>query len=79
MILEKEFVEIVEARLAELGWSRSELARQMGVGRSVVTDYLNRRSRPGLDVVERFFAALGLTAHLKFDKQRDPDGARVAS
>lgn len=64
MILEREFCTLVESRLSDLKWSRSELARQMKVGPQYVTDYLNGRKKPGPEVIEKFFGAMGLVPHL---------------
>jgi ribosome-binding protein aMBF1 (putative translation factor) len=66
--LDEQFRQIVEEQLQAKGWSRSELARQVGCGPQMVTDYLNGRSRPGPGVVERFFAAFGIEPVLTFKK-----------
>lgn len=63
-MIEKQFVEIIETTLLERGWSRSDLARAMGVGPQMVTDYLNGRKKPGAEVIERFFRALDLVPEL---------------
>jgi ribosome-binding protein aMBF1 (putative translation factor) len=64
VVIEEQFREIVEAKLKDKGWSRSELARQMGVRPQFVTDVLNARNSPGADVMERFLKALNLRPKL---------------
>lgn len=59
MILQEHFRRRVQAELDERDWSQSDLAREMGVTRSVVSQYLTGRITPGLDVVERFAKAFG--------------------
>lgn len=58
MVLQDTFRAKVLAALDERGWSQSELARRMDVTRSMVSQYLNKRIQPGLDVVEKFATAL---------------------
>jgi transcriptional regulator with XRE-family HTH domain len=67
MLIEKQFVDIVEERMGVEGWSRSELARQIGCSPQMVTNYLNGRIKPGPDVIERFFTALKISPRLEFD------------
>lgn len=78
VILEKQFREIVEARLEELGWSRSELARRMDASPQYVTNYLNSYKTPGTDVMERFLLALGLSAKLVVTKKSEKNLAASA-
>lgn len=69
MILDKQFLQIVEDELAARHWSRSDLARAMGIKPQMVTDYLNGRSTPGLGVIERFLAALELEPEIKVHRK----------
>ncbi len=69
VIIEEQFRSIIEDELKDRGWSRSDLAREMHVGRQVVTDYLNGRSKPGPDMMEKFFAALELEPQLTVKKK----------
>lgn len=72
MILEAQFVEIIESTLSTRGWTRSDLARAMGVHKTYVSNYLNGRQVPGPDVMERFFRALDLEPNLSV-RQRTPE------
>ena len=58
--LQERFRENVVRLIAERGITRSELAREMGVGAAYVTEYLSGRVSPGLDVLARFSTALGV-------------------
>ena len=62
MLLQQRFRDAVLARLEVLGWNKAELARQMEVPPPYISQYLNGRNSPGLDVVERFAAALRIDA-----------------
>lgn len=64
-MIDEQFVALVNAELQARGWSRSDLARAMGVGPQMVTDYLNGRKKPGSDVIERFFAAFDVEPELR--------------
>lgn len=59
-MIREQFVEIVEDRLKELQWSRSDLARAMSVSPQVVTNYLNGHSNAGPETMEKFLSALDL-------------------
>ncbi|MFV0442303.1 MAG: helix-turn-helix domain-containing protein [Planctomycetaceae bacterium] len=72
VVIDKQFRDIVNDRLAALGWNRSDLARAMGKGPAYVTDYLNGRAAPGPDVMEHFFSALGLAARLNVEVVDEP-------
>lgn len=63
--INQQFREIVNQRLGELGWSRSDLARAMSVRPGYVTNYLNARNKAGMAVMERFFRAVGLRVDLE--------------
>ena len=58
VVMQAKFREKVLAALEQRDWSQSELARKMGITRSVVSQYLTGRIVPGLDVVEKFAGAL---------------------
>jgi transcriptional regulator with XRE-family HTH domain len=60
MILQNRFQARVKEELEKRDWSQSKLAESMGVGRAYVSNYLNGRSSPGLDVIERFAFALNV-------------------
>ncbi|TWT49056.1 helix-turn-helix protein [Thalassoglobus neptunius] len=72
MVLQEEFRRIVKDELARQGMSQSELARRMSVSRPTVSQYLSGKFCPGLDVVEKFFNALGLPLHLSSTEARQP-------
>lgn len=84
MLLEKQFCELVERQLKDLGWNRSDLARAMGVSPAYVTNYLTKRVKAGPEVMERFLNALGFEPKLgiqplgtaaKQDSQKIPQHA----
>ena len=58
--LRKRFVERVQSAMAANGWSQSELAREMGITRAMVSQYLSGHRSPGLEVVQHFADALRL-------------------
>jgi transcriptional regulator with XRE-family HTH domain len=58
--LQERFRENVNHLLVEKCISRSELARMMNAKPQYVTDYLNGRISPGLNVIVRFADALGV-------------------
>lgn len=58
--IQRQFREIVAERLAELGWSRSDLARELGKRPQEVTNVLNGHQNPGPDMMMAFLKALGL-------------------
>ena len=60
MQLDNQFRDIVQQQMKLKGWSQNELARQMGVASSYVSQYLSGRCSPGDDVKDRFFDALDL-------------------
>jgi len=66
MILEQRWRDALNDRLAELGWSRSEFARRLGVSPQYVTNYLNGRNQPGSDVMEHWAATCGLEIDMTF-------------
>lgn len=71
LIIDQQFREIVNDRLAERGWTRTDLAERMGVPRTTVTDYLNGRRHPGPEMIEKFFAALDLRPKLVAEETRE--------
>lgn len=58
MILDERFRNGVDRELKRLGWSRSDLAREMDRPPSFVSQYLNGDRSPGFGVVELFAKAL---------------------
>lgn len=58
MTLQKQFIENVTRLLEESRTTRSALSREMEVSPGYVTEYLNGRVSPGLDVIARFAVAL---------------------
>ena len=58
-VLKDRFIHRVNEILDAEGISRAELARLMGVAQPVVLQYLNGKSSPGLEMIERFAKALG--------------------
>lgn len=58
MILHDNFRTKLDQALKEKGWSQSDLAREMCLSRQMISDYMNGRKCPGLDVVERFAKAV---------------------
>lgn len=59
MVLQQRFRSKLLAALRAKSWSQTKLADEMGVTPQYVHKYLSGISTPGLDVVERFAAALG--------------------
>lgn len=57
-LLQKKFQQKVRELLISKGWSQSALAREMDVAPMTVSQYLNGKRSPGLDVLERFAKAL---------------------
>lgn len=57
--LQKHFLKNVVEILDERGWTRTVLAKRMGVDQPYISRYLNGKVCPGLDVIERFAKALG--------------------
>lgn len=64
-MIREQFIEIVESRLTELGWSRSDLARSMGVSRQFVSNHLNSQVNSTPETMEKFLAAMGLEPRLQ--------------
>lgn len=79
MILEKQFREIVEERIEELGWSRSEFARRLGVGPQYVTNLLNGHDNPSVKKMESILNMLGYTARLEFKKISEPKKIKLGA
>ena len=52
------FVENVTNRMGELAMSRADLAIEMGVTKSAVTQLLNGYRKPGIDVIAKCAKAL---------------------
>lgn len=64
-MIPEQFREIVNDRLAELGWSRSDLARAAGISPQDVTHLLNgRRDNPRAATIDNLIEALGLDLDL---------------
>ncbi|WP_197440878.1 helix-turn-helix domain-containing protein [Thalassoglobus neptunius] len=72
MVLQEEFRRIVKDELTRQGVTHNELACRMGVSRPTVTQYLTGKICPGLDVVEKFFIALGIPLQLGSHEVREP-------
>ena len=68
MTLVEQFHAIVNERMQELGWSRSDLARRMSVTPQQVTNCLNGRNKPTFRTMEAFFRALRLEVSLTFEE-----------
>lgn len=64
VLLQNEFIAKVKAELKAQGISQSDLARSMGVSRSMVSAYLAGNKVPTVDMIEKFFSALGVDVHL---------------
>lgn len=72
VILQNEFRTFVLEEMERQKLSQGELARRMGVARPSVTQYLNGSRSPGMDVVERFYAALGFQPRLTAEPATKP-------
>lgn len=59
MILHDRFTAKLQQALNERGWSKSELARRMGMTRQAIHQYVHGTRCPGLDLVAEFEAAVG--------------------
>jgi transcriptional regulator with XRE-family HTH domain len=70
----QDFRENVQAVLHQKGWSRKQLAEEMGVTPSYVTQLLNGYSEPGLAVVEDVAVALGVSISRLVEKN-SPEAA----
>lgn len=67
------FVANVKARLAEIGMSRSDLARAIGIPPQRITHILNEYNgaqNPTLEMIERFGLALDIPAHQLLEPRR---------
>lgn len=64
VIIDQQFRDAIESELKARQMSRSDLARAMGRSPQYVCEYLNGRKTAGPDVMEQFFAALGLVPRL---------------
>jgi transcriptional regulator with XRE-family HTH domain len=58
MILDDRFRTKVEEALKYHGWTQSELARRMGVGRQYISQYLRQGISPRTETIEKFAEAL---------------------
>lgn len=67
MLLQLQFRAIVIDEMQKQGINRSQLARKMGYHPNVVSKYLNGVNSPGLEVIEKFFRALGGRSKLSFE------------
>lgn len=56
--------ELISYALKEQGKSQAELARELGISPSRVSDFVNDKSEPSLSLAGRFCQALGLSAEL---------------
>lgn len=57
-MLAQHFRANVDAILDSRGWSRTDLANEMQVGKQYINSYLNGHRTPGLEIVEKFAKAL---------------------
>lgn len=53
MVLREQFCRKVREALDAHGWTQSDFARELGLSRQIVSQYVNGRKCPGLGVVER--------------------------
>ncbi len=66
---EKEMIEFqkkaivgnIERHLKKLNMTQSELARQVGVSKSTLSDYMNYRAKPGAIVLEKMAVVFGVS------------------
>ncbi|MDD6928271.1 MAG: helix-turn-helix domain-containing protein [Bacteroidales bacterium] len=56
--------ELISYALKEQGKSQAELARELGVSPSRVSDFVNDKSKPSLSLAGRICQVLGLSAEL---------------
>ena len=56
--------ELISYALKEQGKSQAELARELGISPSRVSDFVNDKSEPSLSLAGRICQALGLSAEL---------------
>lgn len=54
------FAQRIRSKMDEKGWSQSELARQAGVGRDLISGYVNAKTLPTRDNAGKLAAALDL-------------------
>lgn len=65
-VLQRRFQFWVREHMSSRGWNQSELARQLGMARMVVSTYLRDPEadppppRPGVEIVEKFATAFGI-------------------
>lgn len=67
-------IEIIEARLTSLGWSRAELSRRLGVAPPRITEWLSGKRDPGASKFDAMIDAMGgLSLHAGRLVWGDPD------
>jgi len=64
-----EFRRIVSARLGELGWSLTELAKRAGLSPSEVSRHLSGRKRLRIDIARAIAEALGIKPPMPEDSK----------
>lgn len=69
MVLHDRFKEKLRQALNERGWSQSELSRRLGFALPVTRRYIFGERCPGLDMVAKFEAALGVEHGSLIDDQ----------
>lgn len=63
--LHSEFAQLIDQALARKGWSRSDLARVMGVTPPHISNVLNRPEKLALNVMLSIAEAAGVTLGLR--------------
>lgn len=69
------FHERLNKALAVTGTQPSELARRSNMSRGQVSNYLNAKRTPGVDIIVRFAKALGVSADFLLGLSDDPTPA----
>lgn len=72
------FAATLKVHLTRKGWSQSELARQAGLGRDLVSDYLNAKSLPSELNASRLAAAIGVSLSDLMPPQLSTGEANIA-
>lgn len=72
--------ELLRRRLAELGWSQTELSKRIDVSTGIVSRWLAGERKPSLEMAFRIEAAVGLAAESWLDDaaRADESGEHAA-